>query len=58
MNIKVSPHDDLEKVLIKWFESMCSANLPTDGSIIWENAARVSLNVVLNNLKASTGWLD
>jgi hypothetical protein len=30
-NIKATPHDKLEKVLIEWFEGMHSVNLPING---------------------------
>jgi hypothetical protein len=39
MNIKASPHDELEKVTTEWFESICPVNLSINGSTIREKAA-------------------
>lgn len=58
MNIKSSPHDELEKVMIKWSEGICPVNLLINVSAIREKAVWVDLKFGLENLKASNGWLD
>jgi hypothetical protein len=55
MNIKASPQDELEKVLITWHEGMYSADLPTDGAIRREKAARVAKKFGQNYFEASSG---
>jgi hypothetical protein len=45
------------KVLIEWFEGMCSMNLQISGSIIRKKAGRVALKLGLHYFKAFNGWL-
>jgi hypothetical protein len=47
----------MEKVLIEWFEEMCSSNLPINGTLIKEKAIRVAERLKLENFKASNRWL-
>jgi hypothetical protein len=37
-NIKSSPYDEMEKILIEWFEGMRSANLPISGVLLKEKS--------------------
>jgi hypothetical protein len=46
-SIKDSPYNELEKVLMEWFEGMHSANSSVSRTLNREEAARV----------ASSGWL-
>jgi hypothetical protein len=41
-NIKSSPYDEMEKILIEWFEGMRSANLPINCVLLKEKAIRVA----------------
>ena len=57
-NIKSSPHDEMEKILIEWFEGMRSANLQINGVLLKEKAIRVATRLRIENFKGSNGWLD
>jgi centromere protein B len=58
INIKSSPYDEMEKILIEWFEGMRSANLPINGVLLKEKAIRVAIRLRIENFKGSSGWLD
>jgi centromere protein B len=57
-NIKSSPYDEMEKILIVWFDGMCSANPPIKGVLLKEKAIRVATRLRTENFKGSNGWLD
>jgi centromere protein B len=57
-NIKSSPYDEMKKILIEWYEGMCSANLPINGVLLKEKAIRVATRLRIENFKGSNGWLD
>ena len=50
-NIKSSPYDEVEKILIQWFEGMCSAILPINSVLLKEKAIRVASRLRIENLK-------
>jgi hypothetical protein len=56
-NIKSSPYDEMEKILIEWFEAMCSF-FPINGVLLKEKAVRVVTRLRIENFKGSNGWLD
>jgi hypothetical protein len=57
-NIKSPPYDEMEKILIEWFEGMHSAKLPINGVLLKEKAIRVATRLRIENFKGSNGWLD
>lgn len=56
--IKACPHQDLQNVLMEWYEGMHSENLPIKRAIIWQKVNKITLTIGTDNFKATNGWLD
>jgi hypothetical protein len=55
--MKLGANDELEKILLEWFQQMCSDNIPINGPILREKANEIALCLNIDNFKASNGWL-
>ena len=40
--LKISPFEELEKILYKWFKQACAAKIPINGSNLKENVLEIS----------------
>jgi hypothetical protein len=56
-NMKLGANDELEKILLEWFQQMRSDNVPINGPILREKANEITLRLNIDNFKASNGWL-
>lgn len=57
-NFRSSPFEEIENVLMKWFEARRSENVPIDGNILKEKARQIALTLHVDNFCASNGSLD
>jgi hypothetical protein len=57
MNIKLGANEGLEKILLEWFQQMCSENVPISRPILSQKATDIARSLKINNFKASNGWL-
>ncbi|XP_069105883.1 tigger transposable element-derived protein 7-like [Argopecten irradians] len=53
-----STFNDLNTLVLKWFEQARAKNLPLSGPIIQEKALQLVNELGLTEFKASNGWLD
>ncbi|GFY02396.1 tigger transposable element-derived protein 4 [Trichonephila clavipes] len=56
--MKHAKHEDLEKVLVEWFQQACSNNYPLSGGVIMEKAKEIASHLNIADFCGSTGWLD
>ncbi|XP_049799604.1 tigger transposable element-derived protein 4-like [Schistocerca nitens] len=56
--LKQSTYDEMEKVLLTWFQQARAANIPINGTILKEKVLQISLQLGMDNFKASNGWID
>jgi hypothetical protein len=57
MNIKLGASKGLEKILLEWFQQICSENVPISRPILCQNATDIALCIKADSFKASNGWL-
>jgi hypothetical protein len=57
INIKLGANEGLEKILLEWFQQMCSINVSTGGPILCQKVTDVALRQKMDSFKASDGWL-
>ena len=57
-SMKVGAHDELEEVLITWFEATRSNNIPVLGPLLQAKAEELSQKMNIHGFHASNGWLD
>jgi hypothetical protein len=55
--MKNSPNE-LESLLILWFQQMRSENILINEPVLREKATDVALRLKIRNFKASNGWLN
>jgi hypothetical protein len=53
MNIKLGINEGLEKILLQWFQQMCSENVPISRNILRQKAIYIALHLKIDNFKAS-----
>ena len=51
-------YEELEKVLLKWFQLACIINFPVNGGGITEKAKQIAERLNITEFCGSTGWLD
>ncbi|GFV82570.1 tigger transposable element-derived protein 4 [Trichonephila clavipes] len=58
--LKHAKHEDLEKVLVEWFQQKKarSNNYPLSGGVIMEKAKEIASHLNITDFCGSTGWLD
>ncbi|GFT16918.1 tigger transposable element-derived protein 6 [Trichonephila clavipes] len=56
--LKHAKHEDLEKVLVEWFQQARSNNYPLSGGVIMEKAKEIASHLNITDFCGSTGWLD
>ena len=56
--LKESNFEKLDSVVLRWFLSKRSQNIPLDGTIITEKARIYAKELGYSNFQASAGWLD
>lgn len=56
--IKTSKFEELEKVLLQWFQQARSLHLPVNGVILTEKAKEVAKELKIDDFSGSSGWLD
>ncbi|XP_025197514.1 tigger transposable element-derived protein 6-like [Melanaphis sacchari] len=56
--IKHGNYDELEKILLEWFNQTRSFNLPTNGNIIIKKAHKIAKRLNIDKFTGSNGWVD
>jgi hypothetical protein len=41
-NMKTLPNEELETLLVPWFQQMRSENIPINGPMLWEKATKIA----------------
>jgi hypothetical protein len=55
--MKLKANNELEKILLEWFQQMRLDNVPINGPILREKANEIALRLNIDNFKASNRWL-
>ena len=50
--------EELETILLEWFQQARAANLPISGPILKEKAEEIAGRLAIDEFAASSGWLD
>ena len=56
--MKVGVHEELEEVLLRWFQNTRSNNVPVLRPMLQAKAEELSKKMDIEGFKASAGWLD
>ncbi|XP_060860796.1 tigger transposable element-derived protein 4-like [Metopolophium dirhodum] len=56
--LKHGKYEELENILLEWFQQARSLNYPINGGIITEKAMEIAARLNLTEFSGSTGWLD
>lgn len=56
--LKHGKYEELENVLLEWFQQAWSLNCPINGGVITEKAMEIAANLNLTEISGLTGWLD
>ncbi|KAE9522579.1 hypothetical protein AGLY_017001 [Aphis glycines] len=56
--LKHGKYEELENILLEWFQQARSLNYPINGGIITEKAMEIPARLNLTEFSGSTGWLD
>lgn len=56
--VKHGKYEELEKVLLEWFQQARSLNYPVNGGVVTEKAKEIAARLNFTEFCGSTGWLD
>lgn len=55
--MRTAVYEDVEVILLEWFNHMRSANVPLSGPLIKEKACEIASDFGIENFNCSSGWL-
>lgn len=56
--VKHGKYEELENILLEWFQQARSLNYPMNGGVITEKAMEIATRLNITKFSGSTGWLD